>query len=101
MLLNILTNIFGEDFIWQDIVVAVVSLMFGLILIPQLVEVYRGKTTLNLFSASITTIGLYILAATFLTLDLWLSFLSDIIAGTVWLLLFIFSYRNLKKKKIK
>ncbi len=97
MFLNILTNIFGEDFIWQDIVVAVVSLMFGLILIPQLIEVYRGKTTLNLFSASVTTIGLYVLAITFLTIDLWLSFLSDVIAGTVWFLLFIFSYRNLKE----
>lgn len=97
MLLNILVEIFGESYHWQDIVIAVISLMFGFILLPQLREVWKGKSSLNLYTASLTTIGLFILTATFFTMCFWVSMTADFFSGIVWLLLFVFSYRNLKK----
>jgi uncharacterized protein with PQ loop repeat len=82
---------------WQDYVIATVSLLFGVILLPQLVDTWRGKTNLNLYTSSLTTIGLFILAATFFTMRYWTSFIADVISGIIWLLLFVFSIKNMKK----
>ena len=83
---------------WQDYVIAIVSLLFGVILLPQLIDTWRGKTTLNLYTASLTTIGLFILAGTFFTMQYWTSFVADVISGVIWFLLFVFSLKNMKKK---
>ncbi|RLI61296.1 MAG: hypothetical protein DRO67_08170 [Candidatus Asgardarchaeum californiense] len=96
MLLNILIEIFGESYHWQDIVIAVVSLMFGFILLPQLKDVWKGKTSLNLFTAGLTTIGLFILTATFYTMGFWVSMTADFFSGIIWFLLFVFSFKNSK-----
>jgi len=84
---------------WQDIVIAAVSLMFGVILLPQVRDVWHGKTILNLYTASLTTIGLFILVITFFTMGFWISFIADFFSGIVWLLLFVLSVRNIKKIK--
>jgi hypothetical protein len=97
MLFNILVDIFGESYQWQDIVIAIVSLMFGFILLPQLRDVWNRKTSLNLFTAGLTTIGLVILTATFFTMSFWISMTADAFSAIVWFLLFALSYRNLKK----
>ena len=81
---------------WQDYVIAIVSLLFGVILLPQLIDTWRGKTILNLYTASLTTVGLFILAGTFFTMSYWTSFIADVISGVIWFLLFLFSYRNIK-----
>ena len=86
--------------IWQDVVIAVVSILFGFILIPQFKDLLSGKIYINLYTAGLTTIGLYILAVTFLTMQFWISFISDIFSGTMWLLLFFFSVRNYRKGRI-
>jgi hypothetical protein len=84
---------------WQDYVIAIVSLLFGVILLPQLKDTWHGKTILNLYTAGLTTVGLYILGFTFFTLNMWISVIAEIISGTIWLLLFIFSYSNKRKKE--
>jgi len=71
--------------------------MFGFILLPQLKDVWRGKTSLNLFTAALTTIGLIILTTTFYTMGFWISMIADAFSAIIWFLLFAFSYRNLKK----
>jgi len=78
---------------WQDLVIALVGLSFGFMLLPQLKDVIRGKS-LNVFTAGLTTIGLYILAFTFFTLGLWITVFAEIFSATVWFLLFIFSFNN-------
>ena len=83
---------------WQDYVIATVSLLFGVILLPQLRDCWRGKTILNLYTAGVTTIGLFILAGTFFTMSYWTSFAADVLSGVIWFLLFVFSVRNKKKK---
>lgn len=100
MVQDILISIFGKSYIWQDIVIAIVSLMFGVILLPQLKDIWNGKTTLNLYTAGLTTIGLFILTATFFTMHYWVSFIADFISGVIWCLLFVFSIRNVKKEKL-
>ena len=99
MLGDILTSLFGENYAWQDIVIAVVSILFGFILMPQLKDVWHGKSILNLYTASLTTIGLYVLAITFYTMQFWISFTAEIFSGTIWLLLFVLSFKNTRKSK--
>lgn len=99
MVQEIIAQIFGSNFQWQDIVISIVGLMFGVILFPQLKDVWKGKTILNLYSASLTTLGLFILAFTFATMDLWFSFVADFFSATVWFLLFALSLKNLKEIK--
>ena len=99
MIQDILISIFGQGYHWQDLVIAIVSLMFGVILLPQLRDVYHGRTTLNLYTAGLTTIGLFILTITFFTMQFWVSFIADFISGVIWFLLFVFSIRNIKKQK--
>ena len=83
---------------WQDYVIAIISVLFGFILMPQLRDCWRGKATLNVYTTSLTTIGLYVLGITFYTLEMWVSFGAEFFSATVWLLLFVFSVRNKKKK---
>ena len=82
---------------WQDLVIAVIGLLFGFILLPQLFDVIKKKTVLNLYTAALTTIGLYIMTATFFTMGFWITVIADFFTATVWLLLFIFSFLNRKK----
>lgn len=99
MIEEIFASILGDNYVWQDIVISIVGLMFGVILFPQLKDVWKGRTILNLYSASLTTLGLFILAITFATMDLWLSFVADFFSATVWFLLFALSLKNLREKK--
>jgi len=85
--------------IWQDIVIAIVSVLFGFILLPQLKDVWSGKTILNEFTAVLTTIGLFIFAITFFTLNLYISVVAETFSGVIWLLLFILSSKNKEKTK--
>jgi hypothetical protein len=85
--------------LWQDTVIAIVSILFGFILIPQLKDVWSGKTVLNGFTAALTTVGLFILVVTFFTLDLYISVVAETFSGVIWLLLFILSVKNKKIAK--
>jgi hypothetical protein len=83
---------------WQDTVIAVVCILFGFILLPLLRDVMRGDA-INIFTAGLTTVGLYVMAYAFFTLEFWVSFSSEVFSGTVWLLLFIFSIKHNKRRK--
>jgi len=76
--------------IWQDYVVAITTILFGYALIPQ---VYYGfkkkKTTITIQTSTITFLGLYTLAVTFLTLGLYFSTFANLITGTLWAILLI------------
>jgi len=77
--------------IWQDYAITIIVYMFVAVTIPQLIDVIKRRTSLNLFS-----IGNYGLAYVFYTLDLWLSVTSALLIASLWLLLFLFSMRNKK-----
>ena len=83
--------------IWQDYAITIVVYMFVIVTIPQLIDVIKGRTSLNLFTAGATSLGNYGFAYVFFTLDLCLSVTSACLIATIWLLLFLFSMRNPKK----
>jgi len=93
---DILISIFGESYKWQDIAIAVVGLLFGFILLPLLRDVWRGKY-INVYTAGLTTLGLYVMAATFFTMNFWVSFIAEVFSGTIWLLLFVLSVKHKKR----
>ena len=84
--------------IWQDYAITIIVYMFVAVTIPQLIDVIKRRTSLNLFTAGATSLGNYGLAYVFYTLDLWLSVTSALLIASLWLLLFLFSMRNKKKK---
>ena len=83
---------------WQDTVIAIVGFLFGIMLFPQLRDVLKGSY-LNVYTAGLTTAGIFTLAITFATLNLWISVTADIFTGTVWLIIFLLSVKNLRKEK--
>jgi len=83
--------------IWQDYAITIIVYMFVAVTIPQLIDVIKRRTSLNLFTAGATSLGNYGLAYVFYTLDLWLSVTSALLIASLWLLLFLFSMRNKKK----
>jgi len=52
------------------------------------------------YTAGLTTIGLYVMAVTFYTMTFWISFIAEMFSGTVWLLLFVLSIKHKKKRII-
>jgi fucose permease len=99
MVADIISQLFGHAPNIHDVIIAVVSLLFGFILLPQLRDVYRRKTVLNLYTSSLTTIGLIILTINFFMMGFWISFIADFFNSVVWFLIFVLSLRNLKEKK--
>ena len=81
---------------WQDIVIAVVGLLFGFILLPLLRDVWHGKS-INVYTAGLTTIGLFIMAVTFFTMRFWITFAAEVFSGTIWFLLFVLSVKHKKR----
>jgi len=98
MVIDIIAQLFGHSPNIHDIIIAVVSFLFGFILLPQLRDVWKGKTSLNLYTASLTTVGLIILTINFFTMEFWISFAADFFNSVIWFLLFVFSYKNIKKR---
>ena len=98
MVTEILYPLFGREPNIHDIIIAVVSFAFAFILLPQLRDVWRGKISLNLYTSSLTTVGLIVLTANFYVMGFWISFAADFFNSVVWGLLFVLSYRNIKKK---
>jgi small-conductance mechanosensitive channel len=85
--------------LWQDYAVTIIVYMFVLVTIPQLKDVIKGKTSLNLITAGATTIGNYCLGFVFFTLNLWLSVTSAFFIASLWFLIFIFSIKNIKNRE--
>jgi len=98
MAADIITQLFGHSPNIHDIIIAVVSFLFAIVLIPQLKDVLKNKISLNLYAASLTTIGLIVLTINFYVMGFWISFAADFCNSLIWGLLFVFSVKNRKKK---
>jgi len=76
--------------IWQDIVIFICTVFFGYALIPQIYYNYKNKGgSVTIQTSLITSIGMYILAICFFTLQMYLTMAIEIIMGSLWLTLFI------------
>ena len=99
MVNDIITQLFGHAPNIHDIIIAVVSFLFGFILLPQLKDVWNSKISLNLYTASLTTVGLIVLTINFFLMGFWISFIADFFNSIIWGILFALSVRNRKKIK--
>jgi len=76
--------------IWQDVLITIASIIFSVALIPQIVEGFKKRKGLITHATSIPTfIGLYLISFAFYTLSLYLSSIMAVIAGSLWLILFV------------
>ena len=89
--------IFGENYIIQDIVIACVGILFGVILLPQLIDVIKKGKILNTTTAGLTSLGLFVLVITFISMEFWIAVIADIFTCSMWLLIFFFSVKNKRR----
>ena len=74
--------------VWQDIVIAVLILLFGYALVPQVYEGFKKKQGVIVVQTGVITfVGMYSLAFVYLTLGLYFSALMALVTGTLWYLL--------------
>lgn len=72
---------------WQDIVIMVVSLLFSVMLLPQLHDAIEGKAQTNRLTSVSTGSGLVVMGSCYITLGLVLSAMSVFLTAFVWFLL--------------
>jgi hypothetical protein len=73
--------------------------MFVIVTIPQTLDVIKKKHVLNLVTAGPTALGNYGLAFIFSTLGLWISVTSSLLIATLWLFIFLGSWKNLRDRQ--
>ncbi len=81
---------------WQDIAITVITILFAVMLLPQLRDVISRGAVLNFFSALCTSLLSYIMALVFATLELWMSMAGQALVASTWMLLAYFSLRNVR-----
>ncbi|ABN57056.1 MULTISPECIES: ACT domain-containing protein [Methanoculleus] len=83
---------------WQDFAITGITVLFAVMLLPQLRDVLSRGAVLNLFTALFTSILGYSMALVFATLGLWISMVGQGLVATVWMLLACFSLRNVRNR---
>lgn len=75
-------------FMWQDTIILACMLAFSYALVPQVMQGFREKKALvNRQTSLITSAGMYVLAAVYLTLNLYLSAAIGLFTGSLWAVL--------------
>lgn len=75
----------------QDVLITIISLSFGFLLIPQLLNV-RAGTHMNIYTSTFTCIGLSAMNVIYLSLGLYLAAIPT--ASIVWGLMVFYEARN-------
>jgi hypothetical protein len=83
---------------WQDFAITGITVLFAVMLLPQLRDVLSRGAVLNFFSALFTSVLGYSMALVFATLGLWISMVGQGLVATVWMLLACFSLRNVRNR---
>jgi hypothetical protein len=79
---------------WQDAAILCLNLAFGVLLIPQILDLHKKGTSMNISSGTATLAALGILWAIYATLGLWLAVCGDGIDIAAWGLLVGISIKN-------
>lgn len=81
---------FTEKWMWQDITITVVNLIFVYSLIPQVYQGFKDKRPHIHFQTGLLTFsGMYAMAFAFFSLGLTFSGIIGAINATLWLILFV------------
>jgi Na+-translocating ferredoxin:NAD+ oxidoreductase RnfE subunit len=83
---------------WQDFAITGITILFAVMLLPQLRDVLSRGAVLNFFSALFTSLLGYGMALVFATLGLWISMFGQGLVATTWMLLACFSLRNVRNR---
>jgi hypothetical protein len=83
---------------WQDIALSIFGLGFTVVLIPQLIDAFRGGIKMNCWTCALTTIGCFGVAIVDSTLALYYAAIVSTLTGIMWLLLLIYSIKNGKEQ---
>ncbi len=76
--------------IWQDLALSITNIIVGYALIPQVYHGFKNKVgAMTLQTAIISTIGIFMFAAIFATMNLLLSAAISTFNGIMWSLLLI------------
>jgi len=76
--------------IWQDILIALVSMAIAFSIVPQIYHNHKTKKSGVILTTSLVGfIGAYLIAFAFITLGLYISFVITTLNGTFWLVLFL------------
>ena len=68
--------------------------MFAIVIILQVMDISKKKVGLDLLTAGPTASGNYLMAIVFGSLGLWISVTSALLIATLWLIIFIGSWRR-------
>ncbi|MCK5149643.1 hypothetical protein KAJ87_01845 [Candidatus Pacearchaeota archaeon] len=75
---------------WQDIIITILAFCFSYALIPQVYHGFKEKKgTIHLQTSIITTIGVFTLSVTYITLGLFFSAIMMFINAVLWTTLLI------------
>jgi len=74
---------------WQDYAIGVISTLFTIELLPQLIASLKGRVKTSFFTAFSTGISLFALSYIYSTLGLTFSWFLSMITGTLWIFLWI------------
>lgn len=75
---------------WQDLVIASVSIAFAIALIPTLV----GENKPAVSTGLLTSIGLAVFVAIYVSLGLWLSAVTSLVSSALWTAITVQSWRT-------
>jgi uncharacterized membrane protein len=76
----------------QDIIISIVAVLFSYSLIPTIIKISKNLYVANSFSwqtVIITTIGMFVIAFSMLSLGLLFSFIMNLITAICWLIILI------------
>jgi uncharacterized membrane protein AbrB (regulator of aidB expression) len=85
--------------IWQDMIISIVSFSFGFMIVPQIIDSFKGKSYINMVTAILTVVGLLILGFTFATMNMWISTTANMSTCLMWIILTILSLKNYLRKR--
>ena len=82
---------------WQDTVILICSLVFGFLLIPQIRDMQREKTGMNLLSSVTTLSFLVVLTCVYATLSLPLAVLGGVVDAGAWAIITALSVKYISQ----
>jgi len=83
---------------WPDVVISIVSTCFGFMVIPQLIDSFKGKSFINVYTAFMTVFGLISIGIAYLAIELWISAVSTFFSCCMWCILFSLSFKDRRSK---
>lgn len=75
--------------VWQDIVITICIIASSYALVPQIYQGFKQKKGfINIQTSSITSVALYIISFSYMTLKLYFSSAMTLTAAVLWTILF-------------